>query len=410
MKIYIKDVKNGVLNTMYGNGNSKDNSVSFPIKWDKVKGAKSYAITLIDKEATRTMGAPFIHWIAANIKTNKIDWDFSFQNKDKILQIENSMTSQVPLHLVQRIQKNAVPGVFLGPFPIEADHNYELRVFALNTEKIEADDFNKEEHVAFFDDFQTWLMPKIIDQGFSSFLYRTKFKIENGQIVENNKTEEELNEPLEEQEQSFYKHNTEIQKINIKSSGIYKKGDFNYLKNFYVGKIHGDYFHSVSMPLKWNKIEGAKSYLITLLGNAEVKVFGTPTVYWIKNISADQFSSDEILLESQVINEHTKKDILDQKYHYINTFGSHVAPLIAAGLKSDPQIFRWISNDYGLIDLPGMSFKRSGVYTLSIYALDIEQIHEQNDQFQVITLTEALQKAKSHVIAEGNLVFKVENE
>ncbi|WP_434335570.1 YbhB/YbcL family Raf kinase inhibitor-like protein [Mesomycoplasma hyorhinis] len=82
IKIEIKDVKDGVLHTEFGNANlggKYKNTVSFPLKWSKVKGAKSYAITLIDLEATGAMGIIFIHWVAANIKTNKLGWDFSFK-------------------------------------------------------------------------------------------------------------------------------------------------------------------------------------------------------------------------------------------------------------------------------------------------------------------------------------------
>ncbi|WGI36900.1 YbhB/YbcL family Raf kinase inhibitor-like protein [Mesomycoplasma lagogenitalium] len=402
MKIKIKAVKNGVLDTQYGNGNYENNSVSFPIKWEKVKNAKSYAITLVDKEATKAFGVPFIHWIIADLKKNKLDWDFSFREKDNILQFENSMTHFAKNHILDRVHKNALPGVFIGPFPIESDHNYELRVLALNVESILPKNFNKTSKPLFFDDFQNLIHNKVIDQGIYTFLYRTKFKVENGQIVPNNKSVEQLNAPLDKNQEFFYKNNI-FEKINVRSSGIYQENGINYLNQEYVGKLENNFFVAKSMPLEFTSIKQAKSYVVALLGNAEVKTFATPTVFWVKT-DIEPTLQETIIINSKEINEQFYSN--NKKFHFINTFGSHFAPKIANMFNMSNEVFRFISNDYGLIKLPNIS-EPTGVYTLTVYALDQKIQFNERQDFDVITLGDVLNKMKNHVIAEGNLLFKI---
>lgn len=401
MKIIVKNVKKGVLETQFGNGNLKNNSVSFPIKWKKVKGAKSYAITLIDKEASKSLGVPFIHWIAANIKTNKLGWDFSFQNKDKILQFENTISSLIKNPLLENLSNEKQNDYFVGPFPVESDHNYELRVYALNCENILENSNYKKENGLFFDDFQNLIKGKVIEQGFYTFLYRTKYTFELENLIENNKTVEELNKGLESNNIYFYKDNLK-ETIEIFSNAFYKENNNLYLKDFFVGKIHNNYFHNFSIPLEFKNIEKAKSYVITLLGNAEVKTYGVPLIFWLKtNIKAD---NTIIKIKSEQINEFNVDST--QKFHYVNTFGTHLSTKLASEFNSSNEIFRYIANSYGLIKIPNAT-EKDGIYTLTVYALDEEIKFEERENFDVINLGQVLSKIKSHVIAEGNVQFKL---
>ncbi|MGZ9428500.1 YbhB/YbcL family Raf kinase inhibitor-like protein [Mycoplasma sp. 1012] len=407
MKIIVKNVKNGVLETQFGNSNLKDNSVSFPIKWSKVKNAKSYAITLIDKEASKSLGVPFIHWIAANIKKNRVDWDFSFQNKDKIIQFENSMSAFAKKHLLEQIVSIENNGVYVGPFPVESDHNYELRIYALNTEEIlKNSNFNKEDKL-FFDDFQNLIKGKVIDSGFYTFLYRTKYVFINDRFVENNKESQELNKGLEKDKIFFYKGNKKTN-IEIKSSAFYRENNEIFLNKFYVAQKHNNLFHSISLPLEFSKINEAKSYVVTLLGNAEVKNYATPLIFWIRtelenenvNLETDNF----IKIPSRIINQFNINK--EQKYHYINTFGTHLAQRIASDFGESDEIFRYIANDYGLVKIPNIS-DSNGIYTLTIYALDEKINFVKRENFDVISLGDVLESIKSHVVGEGNIQFKI---
>lgn len=108
--------------------------VSFPIELTEVpEKAKTYALTLIDFDAVPVCGFPWIHWIACNVPSisKKIPENISAGNMPGIgiIQGQNSFASpfvgETDTAIIHR---------YAGPTPPDRDHNYQLRIYALDTE------------------------------------------------------------------------------------------------------------------------------------------------------------------------------------------------------------------------------------------------------------------------------------
>lgn len=154
---------NGYLKDKYG-ANGKENnptqfpSVSFDLQWEPIPNAKSYAIIFEDFDACEVVGFPFIHWIVANIKTNKITENQSFNDfkkwdkkgsypNDILWQGHNSSVNRT---LVSNNKQNPnLSGIlpegftsqedinslmYFGPYPPNKEHLYSLTVYGLSEE------------------------------------------------------------------------------------------------------------------------------------------------------------------------------------------------------------------------------------------------------------------------------------
>lgn len=132
------NIKDGVLDNDFG-GYGKHPEISFPLSWDQVDGAKSYALYMIDYDATHVVGFPFIHWLVANIKENKLEYDATHLNKD-IIQGQNSKTKATWINNKNRIisQTELLENAnYTGPTPPDKAHFYTIFIFALDKEKLE---------------------------------------------------------------------------------------------------------------------------------------------------------------------------------------------------------------------------------------------------------------------------------
>ena len=102
----------------YGDG------VSPEIWWDKVDGAKSYALILEDPDAKSI--TPFVHWVAYNIPADRTSLPEGLQEQERLAE---------PKGLLQgRTSKGSVG--YFGPRPPVGDppHHYHFQVFALDRE------------------------------------------------------------------------------------------------------------------------------------------------------------------------------------------------------------------------------------------------------------------------------------
>ncbi|MXR57943.1 YbhB/YbcL family Raf kinase inhibitor-like protein [Mycoplasma hyorhinis] len=403
IKIEIKDVKDGVLHTEFGNANlggKYKNTVSFPLKWSKVKGAKSYAITLIDLEATGAMGIIFIHWVAANIKTNKLGWDFSFQNRDKIFQFENSLTNKATKYLLQALYNDHPNGVYFGPFPPDQDHNYELRVYALNVEDIFLTNPELKKMDLFYDDFLNLIANKVIDQGFTTFLYRAKTKMNQDYHLEQlNLSQKQLNAPLAKDQQNFFA-TEKIIDFAIFSDSFSKIGDDTYLletKNV-MNLSKEAQFQAEELVLKWNKLNDVKEYVIILYSTAENTTLGVSLVKWVKvGIKTSDFAND--LIVSSQAKENVKIS---------TSFASISLANISKAAQLDPKAFDSILNGYGLAYIPSLS-NNQGNHLLKVYGLnqEIDWLQYQQELNRELNLADVYRKIKSKVIAKSEKVIKI---
>lgn len=138
LNIRSKEIRDGILDNKFG-GYGSSPKVSFDLEWDKVEGAKSYALLMIDYDAVHVVGFPFIHWVVGNIYENKLALDATHLNKD-IIQGQNSITkigwlNTRDIHDIKEpeILENAN---YTGPRPPDKTHTYTIYLMALDIKNL----------------------------------------------------------------------------------------------------------------------------------------------------------------------------------------------------------------------------------------------------------------------------------
>lgn len=98
--------------------------VSPQIAWNKVEGAKSYALILEDPDAKNIK--PFVHWVAYNIPGNLTSLPEGLQEQSRLTEPEGVLQG--------RTSRGSVG--YFGPRPPvgDAPHHYHFQVFALDRE------------------------------------------------------------------------------------------------------------------------------------------------------------------------------------------------------------------------------------------------------------------------------------
>ncbi|MBG0730801.1 YbhB/YbcL family Raf kinase inhibitor-like protein [Mycoplasma sp. 'Moose RK'] len=406
IKITIPDVKKGVLDTQFGNGNlgkKYPNSVSFPIKWTKVKNAKSYALALIDYETTAELGFVFIHWVAANIKKNKLKWDDSFSRPDKMYQFENSMTRHANNYLLTSFYREHPDGVYFGPLPPVEDHNYRLEVFALDVENIVLPDFANKP--LFYDDFLELTKNHILDSGITSFFYRSHGQIVNNSLERKPLSKAELNAPLPPEEQNFF---LDFSPINFSSNALRpRENDYHLLDIDFLGKQGtSPFFSAKNFDLSiYSENEKIKEYVIMITSFAETISLGVGLNVWTRvGILKDQQN-----YKTDVAQGENSFQLLDNKYPVFNSFAQFCAEAIAQKIGLDsPEKFEFIKAKYGLIYLPGLT-NGQGKYQLEIFG--INQVIEwdqiaQNSQ-KALNSAVVLRQIKGKIVGYNKTIFKL---
>ena len=135
-------IHNNVLQYDFGGG-QEFGEISFPLKWDSVPEAKSYALYIIDYDATHVCGFPFIHWVVANISKNELGFDATHNLKGIIAQGQNS-TSTVTYHSLRGrkpTQSELLKAAkYIAPTPPDGSHTYTIVLFALDVDKLDLKD------------------------------------------------------------------------------------------------------------------------------------------------------------------------------------------------------------------------------------------------------------------------------
>lgn len=120
MHVSSKSVRGEIprLQSEYGDGISPD------ISWERVRGARSYALILEDPDSHSF--APYVHWLAYNIPANVTSLPAGLQEQARL---------QYPRRLMQGRNSRGGTGYF-GPQPPVGDspHHYHFQVFALDQE------------------------------------------------------------------------------------------------------------------------------------------------------------------------------------------------------------------------------------------------------------------------------------
>lgn len=120
---------------------------NFHLEWEKMDSAKSYAIVLLDYEASRVIGQNFVHWSSANIKNNSINHKDNIINSHNFVQGVNSTcpaqtenNNGVLIECIPQAFKANVFEASIGyfpPMPPDKPHLYQIRIFGLDIENID---------------------------------------------------------------------------------------------------------------------------------------------------------------------------------------------------------------------------------------------------------------------------------
>lgn len=137
MTISSSGIVNGVIQDKYGKRGTQFTqngmpNYSLPIKIENApEGTKTFAIFLEDKDAIPVAGFSWIHWVAANIKTNELEENASLLRKDEFVQGRNSWSASLLGNDALSVEESSMYG---GMAPPNNEHTYELTVYALSDE------------------------------------------------------------------------------------------------------------------------------------------------------------------------------------------------------------------------------------------------------------------------------------
>lgn len=365
---------NGVLFPEFSKGSSK----SPHLQWDKVPGALSYAVIMMDRDATAVVGGVFIHWVVGNVETNFLDINASIENKT-LLQFENSTTKKGYGSIIPEMFQNDVANVYFGPYPPNKDHLYEITVLALS-EKDPFSHLDKSKHLL-FPDFEKSVANKIIGTG---TLYVVGLHVDE-------------------------QGNLQSAKINNK---FFKSGDFEFIKNIkvdnsnetlskaYLSTINpetGKYQRNngfKSPEITFDKVENAKSYVILVANSTHIRHWGLPIVNWgVYGISQQQ--SKIIKIEKNITQTNKIHEVL-------NSYSKNIIfPILPADILNASED---ISYGFSLVEENNIQ-SQDGFYNFVVYATDLDP-----EEYGILhTQAEIINKINGHVIAQGNIKLVLSN-
>ncbi len=137
MTVTSTGIVNGVIEDKYGKRGTQFTqngmpNYSLPLKIENApEGTKTFAIFLEDKDAIPVAGFSWIHWVVANVKTNNIPENASLLQKDEFVQGRNSWSSSLLGNDALSVEESSMYG---GMAPPNAEHKYEIHVYALSDE------------------------------------------------------------------------------------------------------------------------------------------------------------------------------------------------------------------------------------------------------------------------------------
>lgn len=375
---------NGVLKDEFSLGSSK----SFNLSWQKIEGAKSYAVVMVDKDAFQTVGTAFFHWVVGNIPATQtsLEVDASVKNSN-LLQFENSTSKKTS-------NKNVVPGAFktdksdayFGPYPPDADHLYEVRVIGLNAENAFAD-LDKTKPL-FFSDFENAIAGKVVG---SHTLYMVGKKVENpttanATLVASTNTTN-----------NFFKNGTKVTPIqNIKVD------DGDVLDKKYVANLATTANAKYTRPdadkspkISFNKVEGAKSYVVMLNNSNQLKAWGVAIANWNVVGIAQPTEGNVVTIEKNATGTEAIKEGVNSYwktgYNFKNILPENIL-----------NVSETIGQGFGLATHDAET-DTTGFYTLFVYATDLEP----SELAAGLNQGQILAKLRNHVIGYGQKPMKL---
>ncbi|MBQ7233240.1 MAG: YbhB/YbcL family Raf kinase inhibitor-like protein [Bacillales bacterium] len=134
MTVTSSGIVNGVIEDKYGKRGTEFNengipTYSLPLKIENApEGTVSYALLLEDKDAFPVSGGfSWVHWTAANITKTELKENESQTAKDFVQGVNSWMSIQ------GGEQSKELSSFYGGMAPPDAEHTYELHVYALDT-------------------------------------------------------------------------------------------------------------------------------------------------------------------------------------------------------------------------------------------------------------------------------------
>lgn len=123
--------------------NENERFLNFDIEWTKINNAKSYALVIVDYDASRVIGQPFIHWMVCNINENhlkigaNID-DFLIQGMNSRANSENNEGVLIECVPSGFKTKHSIESYdYFPPMPPDKRHLYTIKIFGLSIDYID---------------------------------------------------------------------------------------------------------------------------------------------------------------------------------------------------------------------------------------------------------------------------------
>lgn len=128
-------ITNNIIEPRFGNAsNEKLQGVpilSLPVVWSGIpEGTKSFALVMQDYDAVPVCGFSWIHWLVADIDLG-LGWlrENASRLDQNLIQWKNSLASKQ----IGGNMPDEITCYYGWPRPPDKDHEYEIRVFALDT-------------------------------------------------------------------------------------------------------------------------------------------------------------------------------------------------------------------------------------------------------------------------------------
>ncbi|WP_438341797.1 YbhB/YbcL family Raf kinase inhibitor-like protein [Mycoplasma sp. 3341] len=357
------------------------------IGWEEVKGAKSYAISLIDHEANGVVGMSFIHWIAFNIHNDHICRNSSISKANEIVQFENSLSKNVNEILLpsQYLDDNA--SRYYGPCPPDQDHTYEVRVYALDFEDVSK--FVDTSKPLFWNDMEEIIANHVIDEGVLTFASQQALTDSEGNLYADESQTHGMFYVLNE--------NKEVDGLKVTIPAL-EQDDKNILhlpKKYYFD------IDSVSKPdlkvstplIKIKNIKNVKEYAIFIFNSSTAQQWGLVSCEFACLGIKPQSGDWTIIIE----NDFTKDEERSAR-HYINNSFSQQS-IMPEEIK---KYFVNRQNKWNVFKIKKSKTKNK-FHWMVVYALD-QNITERQKANNV---ADAYRLIKNKVIAEKIIKFKL---
>lgn len=335
-----------------GNNHQSPGIIWTPIQHSQ---AASYAIAMIDYEASGPMGVPFVHWLALNIFEPYIKFNDAQLNRANLYQGDHT-ASQYLTHPLLEINKNIAHNRYYAPFPPNKNHKYEIKIYALK-HKIST---NRNLVMHLLDFERTIYDAKVLSMGVI-YVNSPQLSLDsNNNVIESSR--EYKNYRLFKAIDNSYHQIEDVEVLDIKNH-LYDEERL--LKQTSIPRA----------KIKIYDSSAARSYAIMISSNHLSHKFGVPLVNFV-----------------QIIDKQTK-----QRMKFKNSYG------LRDDLSDiDPQLYKSLVDD--LLILQDKDAKYKGLYTIHVYGLDckLSELSAIEDK----SAAGMFDLISGHVIAYSSKLFK----